>query len=82
MAQLQPNAKAQPTMSKRREMTEHQVRQELERLIAEAGGVNALARAAGISSEPIVRARKRGGAFRPVVLTMLRIRKRTTYERF
>jgi DNA-binding phage protein len=63
-------------------LTEEQIRRELEDAISEAGGVNALARAAGITTEPIVRARKRDGAIRPQVLTMLRLRKLVTYERF
>jgi hypothetical protein len=66
---------------RRKTLSEHQVRMELETKISKAGGVNALAREAGINIEPIIRARK-GGAIRPAVLKMLRLRKsQTTYER-
>lgn len=67
---------------RRKTLSEHQVRLELEKAIARAGGVVALAREAGINAEPIVRARKAGGAIRPTVLAMLKLRKgKATYER-
>jgi hypothetical protein len=59
-----------------------QVRAELEQAIDNAGGVNALARAFEISTEPLVRARKPDGQIRPKVLRILGLRKREdTYER-
>jgi DNA-binding phage protein len=66
----------------RKILTEPEVRKELEKAIAEAGGVTSLAHRAGISAEPIIRARKQNGAIRPSVLAMLKLRKRkATYER-
>jgi hypothetical protein len=66
---------------RRRVLTELQVRKELEKAIERAGGVNALAREAGINVEPIIRARK-GGQIRPAVLAMLNLRKsEAKYER-
>ena len=77
MAQEQSKRKLRKTEL----LTGLDVRIEIERAIVAAGGVNALARAANTSVEPIIRARK-GGAIRPSVLSMLGLRKReATYER-
>jgi len=73
--------KAKHAKKRKAVLSEQQVRKELEKAITQAGGVNALARGAGINVEPIIRARK-GGQIRPAVLAMLRLRKcEAKYER-
>lgn len=74
--------RSKPTTKTHEILTESQVKAELEIAVEMAGGVNALARLARISAEPIVRARRPGGNIYPVVLKILNLKRRdVTYER-